>query len=497
MQGETEQTDIAAAESIAAEGRVAGAGGPVAEVTRSHGEAVVRGEKRVPLSPISEGRFGRMFRRLPPLPPLPDEVLQQLAESMREPTAPSTWDGTVQDFDNPDIPAGFTYLGQFIDHDVTFDPASSLQRLNDPDALHDFRSPRFDLDSLYGSGPIDEPFQYRRGTNGMEMLIEPNRNNIDDLPRNSEDVALIGDPRNDENSIVSQLQLLFLRFHNKMAEAVGGDESIPEEEKFTETQRRVRWHYQWIVVHDFLPRIIGRPLFEQLFTTSDEGIPTVHTPLYHPKRQAYMPVEFSSAAFRYGHSQVRGIYNLSEQVRDRPIFLPGPLQEETQDLRGFRRLPAGWTVDWRLFFSIGGSAPQPSRLIDSKLVPALFDLPDGGGSLAFRNLKRGQALGLPSGQDVARFVQVEPALGSDQLGGAPEPTPLWFYLLKESELAEGPNGRHLGAVGGRIVGEVLLGLLNFDPHSWIKVNPGWKPTIPDADGDGVVTMADLIAFILS
>ena len=467
--------------------------GPAVEAARLHGEIPIRGVTRVPLSAINEGRFGRMFRRLSPMPPLDDAALQALAEQMREPGAPTGWNGPPQDFDNEAIPAGYTYLGQFIDHDITFDPASSLQRQNDPDALHDFRTPRFDLDSLYGSGPIDEPFQYRRGTDGRRMLIEPNGNGVDDLPRNSEGIALIGDPRNDENTIVGQLQLLFLRLHNKLAEEVEGDDSIPSENKFAETQQRVRWHYQWVVVHDFLPRVIGREMFERLYSIDDKtGLPDIDTRYYRPKTNAYMPVEFSAAAFRYGHSQVRGVYNLSGQVTDRPMFVPGPLPDEFADLRGFRPLPTGWTVDWRLFFAIDGSNPQPSRMLDAKLVSALFDLPDRGGSLAFRNLKRGQVLGLPSGQDVARFLHEEASTGADL--GAPDPTPLWFYILKESEL-HAESGKHLGPVGGRIVGEVLLGLLRADPHSWFSVDPAWEPRIVDADGDGIVGMPDLVKFV--
>ncbi len=460
---------------------------------RSHGQIAPRGIQRVPLSAISEGRFGRMFRRLPPLPPLPDETLQAVVDQMRDDDAPSSWGGQPQTGDNPRIPAGYTYLGQFIDHDITFDPASSLERQNDPDALHDFRTPRFDLDSLYGSGPADEPFQYERDTGGMRMLVEQNRNSVEDLPRNSQDVALIGDPRNDENTIVGQLQLLFLKLHNKLGEQVAADTTVPAERKFEETQRQLRWHYQWVVVHDYLPRVVGEELAANLLTTDPtSGLPDIRTRFYRVKNEPYMPVEFSAAAFRFGHSQIRGVYDLSAQVTQRPIFIPGPLPDELADLRGFRRLPQGWTVDWRLFFQIDGSTPQPGRLVDAKLVPALFDLPDQGGSLALRNLQRGQALGLPSGQDVARYMRVERVLSGADLGGVPEPTPLWFYILKESELVAG--AQHLGPVGGRIVAEVLLGLLRGDPQSWFNVEPGWQPALPDADGDGRFTMADLIKF---
>jgi len=128
------------------------------------------------------------------------------------------WDtgGGQTDGDNPGLPAAYTYFGQFLDHDVTFDPVSNVDRLNDPDALVDFRSPRLDLDSVYGSGPADEPFQYEE--EGVRLLVEANVNGEPDLPRNSRGTALIGDPRNDENTIVSQLQLAFLRLHNRFVQ---------------------------------------------------------------------------------------------------------------------------------------------------------------------------------------------------------------------------------------------------------------------------------------
>jgi Animal haem peroxidase len=464
---------------------------------RMHGTEPLRGIRRVPLSPIHEGRFGRMFRRLPPAPVLPHDVLTDLANQMRDDDPPTGWNGTPQPRDNPRIPAGYTYLGQFIDHDITFDPVSSLQRQNDPDALHDFRSPRYDLDSMYGSGPADEPFQYDQATGGHSLLLEPNRQGVEDLPRNSQDVALIGDPRNDENTIVGQLHLVFLKLHNKLLAQVLADPAVPEDAKFEEAQRLARWHYQWVIAKDYLPRIAGQEVVDAILRVDPTSqVPEIITRFYRPKVNVYMPVEFSAAGFRFGHSQIRGVYDLNAQVTQRPIFVPGPLPDQFADLRGFRRLPPGWTIDWNLFFPIGGSTPQPSRLVDGRLVPALFDLPHaGGGSLPLRNLKRGQALGLPSGQDVARFVRAPQVLSGADLGGVPEPTPLWFYILKEAELLTG--GQHLGPVGGRMVAEVLLGLLNGDPQSWISIDPRWQPTLPDADRDGQFTMSDLVVFATS
>jgi hypothetical protein len=454
---------------------------------RSHGVEPRGLNSRIAQSALHEGRFGRMFRRIPPAPRLPDAELTVLAKGMRGRAGAAG--------DNPEIPAGYTYLGQFIDHDITFDPQSRLDRDNDPDALVDFRTPRFDLDSVYGSGPEDEPFQYERGSNGTRLLVETNGHGDDDLPRNRQGVALIGDPRNDENTIVGQLHLLWLKFHNKVAAQVAADPGVADARHFDETRRRVRWTYQRIVVDDYLPRICDPGTLARIWTAGEDGLPEIRTRFYRPVKRPYMPVEFSGAAFRFGHSQVRGAYDLSDHAIARPIFVPRPLDDPLQDLRGFRTLPPRWTVDWRRFFALGGSTPQPSRAIDAKLVPALFGLPDSGGSLALRNLERGQALGLPSGQDVARAIRAPHVYSGAELG-APEPTPLWFYVLKESELAA--KGRHLGPVGALIVAEVLLGLLRGDTQSFFARQPDWQATevVPDADGDGVVTMSDLVAFVL-
>lgn len=444
-----------------------------------------RGHRPPPLSPLHEGRFGRLFRKLDPAPPLDPQQLQDLANSMREPDVPP------EDLDNPDIAAGYTYFGQFVDHDITFDPASSLQQENDPDALVNFRTPRFDLDSVYGSGPEDEPFQYDKGQPGKFLVGESN--NQPDLPRNAQGVALIGDPRNDENIIVRGLQVVFLQLHNRLFDEVAADASVPPERRFVETQQRVRWHYQWVVVNDFLRLLVGDELLAQLYATDEtSGEPEFHLSYYHWTNTAFMPVEFSVAAFRFGHSQVRPAYDLNDTAKDRPIFLPGDKVGEFDDLRGFRPLPARWDIAWPLFFSIDGSKAQPSRRIDAKLVAALFDLPgipaERPQSLAERNLLRGQAFSLPSGQDVAKLLGA-PAHSGEELG-APEPTPLWSYILKESELT---GGLRLGPVGARIVAEVLLGLLEADPKAWVNVNPAWRPTIAAADG-AAFTLGDLVKF---
>jgi hypothetical protein len=474
-----------------------------------HGLAEVRGQDGVPLSPLHEGRFGRMFRDPQPLRP-DDAALDALAKLVKE-------SGSAAAGDNKKIPAGYTYLGQFIDHDLTFDPVSSLQRDNDPDALIDFRTPRFDLDCLYGSGPDDDAFMYEWSSpsnRGVKLLVGRNPSadgefDRDDLPRNQQGRALIGDPRNDENIIVSQLQLLFIRFHNKVVDRTRKNHRLAGAALFKEAQRITRWHYQWIVVHDFLEKIVGKETAQVILKPGTATKPaTTELNFFNPRNNPFMPVEFSGAAYRYGHSQVRPFYDLNEIVVGVPIFVsadrPGPLEH----LGGFRRLPALWTIDWSFFFKTGASAtPQLSRKIDTSISAPLFKLPGLPGNrpaLPSLNLRRGRALGLPSGQDVAAAMGA-PALTKAQLGlsridlPAAErarleaATPLWFYLLREAATLGG--GERLGMVGGRIVAEVLVGLLAGDPQSYLSRKPTWKPILPSAK-KGDFTMPDLIKFAL-
>src|SRR5262252_6552082 len=151
-----------------------------------------------------------------------------------------------KDDEESGIPALYTYLGQFIDHDLTFDPASSLQKQNDPDALTDFRTPAFDLDCIYGRGPGDQPYLYQSHPHENKFQLGDKIQgagdaDAKDLQRNVNGRAMIGDPRNDENSIVSQLQGLFLRFHNRMVAENRG-------RTLAEIQQLVRFHYQYVIL---------------------------------------------------------------------------------------------------------------------------------------------------------------------------------------------------------------------------------------------------------
>jgi len=252
------------------------------------------------------------------------------------------WRRLDASLDHPTLPAGYAYLGQFIDHDITFDPVSSLERQNDPDALHNFRTPRFDLDSVYGQGPADQPYLYRSGRDpilsaaaadadirGVALLLGERVSSDDgragpDLPRNLEGAALLGDPRNDENLIISQLHSVMLRFHNQVVEEVVGATPLRGGNLLKEAQRLARWHYQWVVVHDFLVRIIGKEVVDDILDDFTEYVAACNEPrlrvrrpkllFYRPDQNPYMPVEFSVAAYRFGHSLIRPSYAFNDFV---------------------------------------------------------------------------------------------------------------------------------------------------------------------------------------
>lgn len=485
-----------------------------ATASAAHGAKPLRGIDSVPRSSIDTGRFGRLFRNLSPL--VMDEAqLLAIANQMVEATPSSGWGGTPAPGDAT-LEAGWTYFAQFVDHDITFDAASMLDRANDPDALENFRTPRFDLDCLYGRGPDADPWLYDR-TDMDKLLVGVNPAGqgfaARDLSRNQDGRALIGDPRNDVHVIVSQLHLAFVLFHNAVVDRVRNDPSLVtgvpstpvggwsstaptgDRPTFGQIVTLVRWHYQWLVLRHLMPRLVGDK-------TAGAVLPMKKTrldpdlKLYSVRRNAWMPVEFSAAAYRFGHTLVRDSYQINANVV-RPVFSTAGDADPLGDLRGFRRLPEAWDVEWHRFFDglpRSGTETQRARRFDPMLSASLGQLPplvDGQRRpLALLNLKRGVAVGLPSGEDVAAAVssrvQLEPVVVSTGLLASP----LWFWLLKEAEAA---GGEHLGPVGGRIVAEVLVGLAQKDPSSFLKVQPDWTPTL-SMSGSGDFTMADFFTF---
>ena len=426
------------------------------------------------------GKYGRMFPRLPALK-IDEDVLRALGRGGAL-AQPGTAAADPED-DNPRIPAGFAILGQFIAHDLTRDP-SLLHHHARLGELRNFRAPRLDLEVVYGAGPLANPYFFDLRDPDKFLIGINDARQPSDVPRNAQGQALIADSRNDVHMIISQLHLAFLKFHNRIVDALRA-QAAPGETLFDEARRVATWHYQWIVVHEFLPLTVGEDLVAEIL---------------HRGRSAYVfkgapriPVEFADAAYRFGHPQIRETYRLNDRTEGARIF---------PDLAGTRPVPAAYAVDWKHFFNIPGQPPaQPSRRIRAGLAAALSSLPEAivgktdvpeERSLAYRDLERGISCALPSGESIARALGLTPvsaeALGLQALGWAGE-TPLWYYVLQEASVQAG--GEHLGDVGGRIVAEVLIGLLQADPAAYQNVSPDWRPTLP-ASREGEFTMADLL-----
>ncbi|MGF1472928.1 MAG: heme peroxidase family protein [Rubrobacteraceae bacterium] len=476
---------------------------PDPRVTSHGGDGPSVSYERLYTLDSKQGDYLRLFPDLRPLA-IPRSVLGRLGAPdgpMVDQDEQPGWSGQPQPSDNTAIPAGYTYLGQFIDHDLTLDFTSDPNRLNPIEELPNARTPAFDLDSVYGLGPEASPHLYERG----DKLATADRGGVRDLQRREDagqrfGVALIGDPRNDENQLVSQVHLALMNLHNKLMERV---------EDFEEARKLTRWHYQWVVLHDFLRKTVGSNLVNDVLSAG---------PVFFTKKKRHaLPVEFTVASYRFGHSQVRPDYVLKEGGTPIAVFAPDD-DQEGRDLRGGTKLTEDHKVDWNQFFDFGGGNPQPTRLIDAKLSPALFRMfpgPPGQGSdvppeerlLAFRNLRRGVAMGLPSGESVAKYM-IESlnehgrptfnmkVLNDQELGGSeyrsargPGETPLWYWILAEARtLAE---GKTLGPVGGRIIAEVFVGLLENDERSFLSEDPGWEP-IEEFKRNGVFDMAALL-----
>jgi hypothetical protein len=460
---------------------------------RRHGGSPLRGSEVTARDRRLSGRFGMMFKQLPPFAPA-DALLSRLAATMAE----SSGGGTA--LDNPRIPAGFTFLGQFIDHDLTFDQTPLSDQQVDPDALTNYRTARFDLDSVYGGGPLVSPELYDPADREKLLIAGLNDPTVpDDMPRRADGTAIVPESRNEENLIVCQIHVAFMKFHNALVDLVrsrGARFGV-----FELARQLTRWHYQWLIVHEFLPLIAGQETVDALIEDRPGGPPRVRLDHYRPTNplRPMMPVEFSAAAYRFGHSKIRPFYRMNA-LAGASIFAAQPNEH---DLNGFRPVPPALAIDFRFFYQIDSLlTPQAARRIDSRLSVPLFNLPasvvappDPHVSLAERNLLRGKRLGLPSGQSVAQAIGTAPLANRDL--GLDDPAwggqaPLWYYVLKEAELQQ--DGQRLGAVGARIVAEVIVGLMYSDPSSYLRLGAAFRPLAPVAQTPGQFGMAELLRF---
>lgn len=571
-----------AAAAVGVTGGVHSAAADPLAPTPPHG-AELRGMDLVTQSPTTEGRFGFMFKNQPPLA-ASDALLDQLGATMEEQPAANAGSTSAQKDENdasnenpnPRLTSGFTFVGQFVDHDITFDTTKLSDQQSDPYATTNFRTPRYDLDAIYGQGPSANPQFYDPNDRDKFLIVERPYDEIAgslkladgstvtktwavrhdvvyDVPRvaaNDPDgrpagTAIIADPRNDQTLIILQLHVAMQKFHNRLVDVLRMQQ-VPRSAVFESARRLARWHYQWIVTHDFLPAIVGQTMADSVYKEVSTGAPKITIKYYKPTNPAgrsFIPVEFAVAAYRFGHTITRPRYTVRDVFDKDGKLLGGvsgvPLFEDApkdNNLNGHRELPPRLKIQWSKFFNADPTKPtaRPVRQFDASLANPLFRLPSTAlpdsnplDLLSQRNLRRGKKMGLPAGQQVARLMGVTPLTPTQlwtnhrieveipivgnvvkvlreydvensslkDLFADPEwrgEAPLWFYVLKEAEIVG--KGREMGPVGGRIVAEVLVGLLQKDPNSYLYLNSSWKPAPPIAPTTGKFTMADLLKF---
>ncbi|MDQ4093668.1 MAG: peroxidase [Actinomycetota bacterium] len=409
-------------------------------------------------------------------------------------------DNADQDVSN--MTAGTTFVGQFLDHDVTFDNTSRLGVVTEPTQTPNTRVPRLDLDSVYGGGPSVSPQLYR--SSDPATLRFGNGGLFEDLPRNPDMTAIIADPRNDENLMIAGLHAAFLLAHNRIVN-LRRKNNLPGD-PFIHARRTIMHHWQWIVVNEFLPQIVGRALVQDILRNGRR---------WYRFSNATMPVEFQTGSYRFGHSMVRPSYRANlkgdpdgDLATGAPAFFglifdpAAEGQADPIDLRGGARAPRRF-IGWQTFFDFGGDQTQhvrPNKLIDTSISTPLFQLPlatipsrDAPTSLSQRNLLRHLTWSLPSGQRIAASTGA-PVLGSSHFSelreyglGLDASTPLWYYILREASVFT--DGVRLGPLGGRIVAETIIAMLQLDKSSYL--NTRFRPSLPSKT-PRTFTMTDLL-----
>lgn len=386
-------------------------------------------------------KFKKMFPDLKKLDVTNEQNLQ-LSELMKK---------TLTKSDISKIPAIFTFFGQFVDHDIT---KTNTEGFSGEITDINSRTPYLELDSVYGKGPILQPELY--DDFGVKLLWNENNS---DLIRDKDDVAIIGDPRNDENLIIAQIQLLFIKFHNKVVDCLKekNNEKCKYSNKklFKKAQKIVRTYYQSIVVNDFLKRIVHKCIIEDIIKNGNHH--------YEPTDEMWFPYEFTIAAYRYGHATVLDKYRIND--------------DELMAMEDIFTHRKKMNLQWKHFIDLEcKTKPLYCKKITPFLIDALYSIPGDApepliqNSLPSRNLFRAKQCNLTSGQECAKYmkekiVDLSKYTFLNDINLMNE-TPLWYYILAEADVNE--NGERLGSLGGRLVAEVILRSIKSSPDSYLS-----------------------------
>jgi Animal haem peroxidase len=388
--------------------------------------------------------------------------------------------------ESPDLPAATTFIGQFIDHDLTMNAVDLF--ISQDGNVQNTASPLIDLDSLYGPrtllDTVTDLYESDGRTLRLTKLTAAGGKTYYDLVRDgATGEGSISDKRNDENQMILQVHLLLMRVHNKLAEdfpALTADE----------LRRETILNWQSVLVHDHLPNILEAATLTfllQEIAKPDFGA-FFYKPLYDLHSKTYvtcLPHEFA-IAFRFGHSQLKPKYRFRADGELYQLFdnmLVPAADGATMDLRGNQVLPEDHVIDWDYF----ASTSFRGNRIDGKVTSAVFDLPESAipddikfiGNLVLRNLIRSEEIGLCCGEDLAAAYglpvlspsEIEPDASKRALfqqDGAAFRTPLWYYILREAQSVGTTTTSKLGALGSRLVGEVILGAIHWGDISVLK-----------------------------
>jgi hypothetical protein len=410
-----------------------------------------------------------------------DTILDALANSMH--ISDTLTSGDL----NGNVPVGFIFWGQFIAHELVLNVTNGF--VADDKNVVNYRTPVFDLDLVYGQFENNK-FMY----DSDNKLMYDVANN--DLLRNSNGVPIIGDPRNDENFAIAQLQLVFIKFHNHMMDDLAiSNPTATADERFTEARRLTTWHFQYAVIHHYLKTIIDPLLVDQIVANGAK--------LY--TNTDFLPTEFGAAVYRLGHAQLVGSFQLNSSET-----------ATLHELLGFTggNRPTN-PIDWEYFYQFVGSSTTPgfSKKLKPMLVDSLHVLPPGSpeppglpaNSLPIRNIRRAQQFQVGSGQCIASTIKKKYpdtlVLTDEQVNNGhsvfttyPElksKTPLFYYFLREAEVQQ--LGLRLGHVGSTIVGETIIEMIRQNHNSYLYNSPTWTPTIPVAT-TGEFTIMDIITY---